>query len=854
MPPAPAETRATTVGKWLLAAVIPVSGLAIGSVPVEVLVFVASLASLSCGLLWLERDIPISKASRFVLLALGTLLAATLVQAIPLPAAVTALVAPENADIWSRALLPLHEAGPAFHPISVAPTATHVELLKGLFYGCVFLSALRVTSLENGERFLTRVVIGSSLAMALSALGHAAVSADKVFGVYQPQEIHAYAPGRYAPLLNTNHLAAYMNLGACVSLGALLARRSVPRAISGSAVVVLAAMSIWQGSRGAAGALVFGSLLVFGLTFFGTKRHDTSRTGTLVLAACGLAATTLVVLSYAEATSHFRDLDTMKGEVALRSLALVRASPWLGSGRGSFETVFAAIRPGMDYVTWTNPEDIVVQWVVEWGIPVAAAGFGLLFWAFRPQIVLRAVRPAVGAWAAVVVTFLHDLVDYHLEVPGIVALTCVCAALVVSGRPTSRDPSRTSPAGSARVAAFVLAGASLVAVVWVLPDAQHGLAATRRTLGAEAIDRAVPDAEFRNDVRASLLRYPAEPFVPLMGAVRAQAVDGASVVGWVGRALERSPRFGRAHLVLARSLVTRNPAQARLEYRLAYAYDTSLRDAVVKESLPLVHDSFSALEVVPEGPAGAELLDRLVAGIAPRLPSTAVMLDEELERRVPTSIEAARRRIEAEVLDATSDAPWCDGSPACLDRAAAAARELTQRDPAKCEGYVLVARVRAKRGDPAGAIDALEQDLEKVSDHMHCQQELIALGLATGQVRRADAMLDMIVRSGCGAAPECLELYGWAASMEEQRGHFLKAVRLHKRILDITPDREDLLERIGALGDKTGLLADGLEAYRTLAIRHPSDPRYPARMAELRARAHPAPTVPSPATSGSAEP
>ncbi|WP_214672751.1 hypothetical protein, partial [Escherichia coli] len=91
---------------------------------------------------------------------------------------------------------------------SIAPAATHVEVLRGFFYGCVFLAAVRVATLEHGERFLVRVVVFSTVAMALSALAHAAVSAERVFGLYRPRDIYSYVPGHYAPLLNTNHLAA----------------------------------------------------------------------------------------------------------------------------------------------------------------------------------------------------------------------------------------------------------------------------------------------------------------------------------------------------------------------------------------------------------------------------------------------------------------------------------------------------------------------------------------------------------------------------------------------------------------------------------------------------------------------
>ena len=38
-----------------------------------------------------------------------------------------AVIAPHNADVWSRALAPLHEPGPSWAPISLDPTATHLH-------------------------------------------------------------------------------------------------------------------------------------------------------------------------------------------------------------------------------------------------------------------------------------------------------------------------------------------------------------------------------------------------------------------------------------------------------------------------------------------------------------------------------------------------------------------------------------------------------------------------------------------------------------------------------------------------------------------------------------------------------
>jgi hypothetical protein len=58
------------------------------------------------------------------------LTAYTALQCVPMRIGWLAVIAPHNADVWSRALSPLHEPGPSWAPISLVPIATRVEVLK----------------------------------------------------------------------------------------------------------------------------------------------------------------------------------------------------------------------------------------------------------------------------------------------------------------------------------------------------------------------------------------------------------------------------------------------------------------------------------------------------------------------------------------------------------------------------------------------------------------------------------------------------------------------------------------------------------------------------------------------------
>ncbi len=839
----------------LVALLVPASVLALGSVPTLALAVVSLLSATACGLLWWEDAPSTSRAARTVLLVLGLLLAMTVLQAVPLPPIVTQTLTPANADIWARSLAPLREPGPAWHTFSLAPTATRVEVLRGFFYLTVFLSSLRVAQLRYGSQFLVRLIVFSSCLLALTTLGHASVSAERVFGLYLPHERWAYRAGRLSPLLNSNHLAAYLNLGACVAVGALVTRTSLPRALSASAAIVLVATSLWQGSRGGTGSLCLGMVLVVGLAFYARRRLAIPKAHLLV-AGGALLASAAVAVSLFDLRERFERRDFVKAEIARSALSLVKSSPWVGTGRGSFESVFSSVWHGDTYLTFTHPEDFLVQWVVEWGIPISIVAAVLLGWAMRPAVLLRAAKPAIGAWVALVVAVLHEVVDYHFEVPGVVALALVCAAIVVASRATSPAAvvnGGLSPALLSRWPALVAVVGTGIAVAVAWPSVGHSLAEERRLLGRMAVDKDVTASAFRAAVRPALLGYPAEPFLPLMGAVRVQASGEGSVVPWIARSLSRNPRFGRAHFVLAQSLARDYRAQARLEYRLAYEGDRTLLEAVGRQAVALVDDPRSALDLITDGAKGTDMLEVIVKALATRLPSTAVVLDREIERRSNGALGPAIRRAEAAANDALTGAPWCMQPRDCSIVALDAADDLARLEPTLCAPHVRVARLRIATGgnESARALDDLERATAAVTDRGVCERELIQLAFANRDTARAESALERLVRGGCGTDAECIDLYSWAASVEEGRGHFLRAARFYRRALDLAPDREDLLERIGAMGERDGALPEALNAYMTLASRHPADTRWPTKLAELRARVRPSAATTLPLAPGS---
>lgn len=825
--------------------------MAVGSLHTLALAIVAALAAVAVGLLWYDGEPLRARPAATTLVALGVVLVGwTALQAVPLPRAVVAALAPENADVWARALSPLREEGPAWITLSLDPIATRVQVLRGVTYLLFFVGAVRVAYTSEGVAFLERALVAAGIAMAAAALLHPVFGAQRVFGAYEPGEKYAYSPQHIAPLLNTNHLAGYVNIGLLVALGASVRRSgSVPRPLAAAAAVVLVATNFWSASRGGTATMLLGAVLVVGLTLV-VRRSDRARTAAAIAPVVLLVAagSMMFVAGVDEAKVVFTKSDMSKLGLFRNVLDLIPRFAVFGLGRGAFESVFPSVRTGSGYLVWTHPENLVLQWATEWGAPIALLALGAVVWSLRAQTALARSKPPVGAWAALAAVGLHNLVDFNAEVPGVVVALATCAAIVTGGSGGGRARSSRVESWSARPDALVAVGgaAVVVASAVALAGRGHELYDEQRAFADMAAQRSLDKEAWHPRLRAAMLRHPAEPYFPFVGAVRASAAQDEPVLPWAARALERSPVYGRAHLLLARSLWRRNPSQARLEYRLAVEQDELLSSSL-KEALPLVRGFDDAMELVPSGKSANAALEALAVELAPRLPSTAYRLEHELARRDPTALAPHRRAAAAVLADLRNHEPWCEAAPErCLDEGLAAAAKLRDAQPDKCEGHERIAELRLAAGEPGRALDDLERAVETAADRTACARRLVTLSTEAGEPRRAEAAIARLTRMGCGSADECADNLVFAASAEQGRGNQRRALALYRSASERAPHRDDLLANVASLADAQGLHGEALEAYTKLAQRHPEDPKWTqaADAARAKLRGGLAPRVP----------
>ncbi len=827
-----ADDRLAIAGRWFLAAGMFGAALAVGTVHTTVLCVVTVVLGASAVLSWWNAERMTVRAPAMVLLVTGAALVAyTALQCVPIPIALLARIAPHNADLWSEALRPLHEGAPLWAPISLDPTATRVEIVKGVSYLLAFVAALQVAARRKGVLFLLRTVVVTALALAVAALLHPAFGAVTLFGVYAPS--HWTTARHLAPLLNPNHLAGYLNLGLCCLLAMVaVAESTMARALPAAGALMLVATQVWVASRAGTACMILGAVLVVALF----RRHARgNRKGVdvtvVVTMAAAVAGASLVVLtSVDEAAGELLTTETSKLHVIGNSFAMLRDFGIWGVGRGSFEEVFPRFRESMGHVSISHPENFVAQWTTEWGVPVAVLALGAIAFALRPRVALVRARVVSGAWAALVALAAQNLVDFSSEIPGVMVTAVTCAAVVVAGTSGLKPSGRLQRwAQSSRRVAMASACASLLSLALGLSCLGRGLDDDRDAL-YQALWRRTSLVRMHTLARAAMRRHPAEPYLPFAVGLRAVDRKDENPVPWLGATLERARVYGAAHLMLAKLLAPRSPSQARLEYRLAIEQAPTFTDAVAPEIPSLVSSYDDALEVVPSGKGGAKLLERLIGDLRERLPATCVRLDRELSDRSPEAEGPANRAAEEAVadLEAGDAAPWClaAGRPLCVDRALAQSRELQKTAPHACRGYIMEARARLAADDRGSAVAALERAANEATDRKACLHSVVEVAMSVQDGARVESSLHQILRAGCASDQECLEDYLYVAAIEERAGNMASALIAYKQAYEHAPENDQVLEQLADAAARSGVHGEAADHYQKLAERHPEDKRW----------------------------
>ncbi|HEY4117524.1 MAG TPA: O-antigen ligase family protein, partial [Byssovorax sp.] len=752
-----------------------------------------------------------------------------LLQCVPLPLGLLERIAPTNADIWRHALDPLDRTR-SFAPISLDPGATVREALRWTMYGAAFFSARTLARLR-GAPLGVGLVFGAAALLAAVTLAHELVQATRVYGIYTPR--FPVPVEHMGPLLNSNNLAGYLNLGAMCGMGFLLSRRSeVPRVVVGLGLALVAAIAVRAASRAGVAALLAGVLLFGAIVLRGALREGSRRRSLGALGLLGGVVASGVLLALLGGSDNIRAELFTDNIVKLRLMSWVRPLiadfPIFGVGRGAFEGVFPAYQtePGA-HIVYTHVEDFPLHWAAEWGVPVALAALVLFAWFLRPSA-LGAKRStiAMAATIGVFVLAAQNLLDLGFEIPALPLALAVCAGSLLGDR---RTGARTSSPPKRRSVVVPLAVAGAVLAALVLATGIHDVAEDRDRMLAD-YDEAPRTAAGGEAVFAELgqmiERHPADSYFPLIGAAEAWRLRSPRAMAWLERTLERAPINGRAHLLLAQLLVAKGAReQALLELRYAGTYSPEMMKAAAVMARALARTPEEALVAVPSGKEGAPMLEMLAVQYGqPGELDIRERLDAEALARVPTAqaprVRLAERRLVA--LAADPIASPCESAEPCRAFLRDQARALDELAPEGSLGDQLRARELMTRGKAAEADALLVTACQKPAGRLGCLSTRAEL-LATGKGSPAlVAAAHAYVAEACDDPSKCAAAHAWAGALEERIGDLEGAAAAYVEAAKLEPS-EDRWLRAANAASRAGMHARAIQALEMVARRRGKD-------------------------------
>lgn len=760
------------------------------SVGVLLLLSVCSLFSWVMGA-WRHRR----RASWHSLLLLPLVMAGVaLVSLVPLPSVLAALLSPANAELREFALVPLGLDGP--RPITVDAPSTWRGLVRVVSLGGLAFVALQLGRVGAVKQRLLSVVALTGVLVAVVGLGHLLAGAETLFGVWR-----FYAPQSFLSFFgNTNHLAAYLALSSTVALGLTLdaTRREV--AIAWAAAAGVCGLGVFLSfSRGGIGAFVSSWALVGVLLL--VRRQGGLRSslpfvaiGAVTLFAMGLASEQL--LERMASVGTLERLQKTKIELWPMFWDGAHKAGIAGMGLGAFELGFSRFQVGSANVTYTHPENLVLQWVAELGLPVA-----LLLAALVVVIATRLLRAArhsmldqillVGVCGAM----LHDLFDFALELNALPIAVVVVVGLVAAREDPSREPPRRNVHRALFLAPALVLTLGGLGVALGLPT--HVTVEERL---AELASRPADEQTFQQELRAALDRHPSDWVLYSIAASRSSLEAPRESLAWVNRVLFLHPGDSRAHVSAARALQRLGQSsQALLEFRVAWRLgdQTSFDEGLVLA-------------------AQTQAFDRLVGeerGLLSRAWNRYVALGRTQDARsllsavsqLPLSREVAE---EARVLSV-----WQAQMANRPDEALTLLEGLPAQTRSSPELLVLEARLLSQVGRPDEGIALLEAHARKAPQDLSVAITLVQQLAAANRTSDARAVLERSRPFANGPAGRS-ELFQRDADLWVQDERWPRALEALQTASRIEPSRADLRYRIAVVYERMGSPHSALDEVR----------------------------------------
>lgn len=447
----------------VMAAAAAGSALAFGAVdqlwfaPAQFMVFL-----LASAILWREGLPRLTTGMRILA---ASLVLVPLIQLVPLPNGLVETVSAPR-SLLASALRGAGVPESSFSSLSIYPFATWSALLRLACYLLVFILAVRNYQLHRRQPGLIGLLIGLGLFEACYGIVQYTTGFPYIF-LFQKQSLAQEATGTY---INRNHYAGLLEMAL-----PFLAARMLSHAGGQTAGGFLRRILVAPRASG-----FLRDALLFVITFLGLM-FSLSRAGT-VAGLIGLCVAALLMarhrrrpvltillfvvlfvggyaawIGLAPAMERFEGIGLVISDAEVRlsiwrdTLQLIRDSPWLGTGLGTFEWASLHYQSALPGYRYEHAHNDPLETAADLGIPLAAGlwlGLGALLFRLVRKAAEFNHRPdrllAAGCAGAMTAIFLHSLFDFNLQIPANALIFSwiagTAAALIQRSRPQHRRP------------------------------------------------------------------------------------------------------------------------------------------------------------------------------------------------------------------------------------------------------------------------------------------------------------------------------------------------------------------------------------------------------------------------------
>ncbi len=785
---------------WAFSALVVLAPQALGGIYPDAMVAIAIASGLCFALALLSARSTDLPTGLVLAAALGPL-AWTVVQALPLPCSFVEWLSPLSVSRLREAHALFKLEPPSFCTLTRDPACTREEIVKGLAIACGWLTAAMLAT-RGEQRSVFRAVAASTVLMAVVALGHHAVSATHVFGMYEPIELRGTP--MLAPLLNPNNLGGFLAMGVPVLMG-LAFEEDDPRTrmVLLGLLGLIAATALMTRSRGAAGAVAVGPALyaLIAALRARTEAGRMSRTPRWLRNATGMGI--LVVLGLAawawfdELLAEFEASGWDKLDLIGQAARFGTTTPWVGVGRGAFAPAF--VNALQERYRFDYAESLFVQWAVDWGFPVTLALIGavVVLWIRAAQRARSHAR--VGAVAAVATVVAQNQVDLGLELLG-PALVAACLFGACSSFP------RSVRSGETRSPRLLLLGGVLALVAVVLPLLlaarlidEHGPSVEGRLTAMIAADDSAP---LKPLLQRAVLAHPSEPMLAIIGAHAALRHREPIAGRLINRGMQLAPGWSAPHVQAAQWLWNRGLRhQAMVELRAGAELELH---GVYSILCPMaVGDPVGAIETgAPRNEGRALYLER-VARCLPRSSEHVLRIDEELMRIAPHAPEPHVRKAQRLLREQR------------FEEAAKAAAAALRSDPSSADAATLASQAYSSAGKPEEAYRVLQNAIEHGATPAAIYLQMARVAAAAKDRKKMKEALELL-RGWDGADVDQLDsAYRHEAMLERELGNLAASLAAYEQAYRVANSPE-ALRGVAHTAEKLGDSRRALRAWTDL--------------------------------------